>query len=197
MRYGRYLSYGAWGFGLTGFAGLYVSQKFGSENLLLLSLIFVLVASAYVSLEIIRSRQEPVTQGEYGPVGYLYGFQAVLSGLSYLLLTLCVLIPLLLWLMGWGDWLKASIQTRPGLLLLFGGLWLFLNQFGVVIGKTYAQIKGTATDGRIKHGISLLNGLLEKGISSILSMVGLLLMLLGLVSLFSGRGPLELLLSVL
>ncbi len=197
MRHGRFITYGVWGFGLTGLAGLYVSRIIESESLLLFSLVFLLVASVYVSLETILSRQEPVSHGEYSVLGYFYGLQAVLSGLSYLLLSLAVLLPVLLWLVGWGGWLQGFLKTNPGLLLVLGGLWLFLNQSGRVIGKTYAQIQGTATDGKIERGISLVNMLLEKGISTILSIAGLLLLLWGLISLCSGKGPLEMLLAVL
>lgn len=197
MRVGRYLSYGALGFGLTGLAGLYVSRETDSESLLLFSLVFILMGAAYVSLDTIVTRQESVSHGEYGPLGYLVGLQAVLSGLSTLLLVLAVLIPLLLWIMGWGGWVKDVIRTHPGLFLLLPGLWLFLNQFARVIGRTYAGIAGTATDGKLERGVSFVNALLEKSICAILSVVGLLLMLWGLVSLLSGRGPLDVLFSVL
>ncbi len=197
MHLRRYISYGIWGFGVTSLAGLYVSQKIGSERLLLFSLVFLLVSVVYVSLDTILSRQEPVSHGEYSILGYMYGLQAVLSGLSTLLLALAVLIPLLLWLVGWSDWLQAFLMSNPGLLLVLAGLWLFLSQFGRVIGKTYAQIKGTATDGKIERGISVINMLLEKGISTILSIAGLLLTLWGVISLFSGKGPLTLLVEIL
>ncbi|THB66414.1 MAG: hypothetical protein D6E12_10635 [Desulfovibrio sp.] len=168
-----------------------------SELLLQLGILFIVLAAIGAALHTIRTREEPVSLGEEGTIiGYLTGTQAVLSGLSHLILGLAVLIVVVAWILGQGKPLMDWTKENSGVIALVPGVWLFTHSLSVIIGKALSSV-GQIAQTKVDGAMIWLNVILEKAINVILCLVGLVLICVGCISLISGRGALEMVLGIL
>ena len=182
--------------GVPGVLGLLAWKWLQHPGLLVASLLLLLLASLFLGLEVIVKREEYVSHGDGSAWGYITGLQAVLSGLSHLMLALTLLAGAGISLLFGTRQLKILVGTYPGAPLVLGGLWLFFQGAGVVYGQALSGI-GSVPDNRVEAAVQLLNAMLEKGIHFILCLAGGLLAAWGAASLISGRGPMTLLAEVL
>lgn len=174
----------------AGLSGLLLWHWSGNTLPLAIGMLSLLFASVFLALEIIIKREEYVSHGDSWAWGYIQGFQAVMSGVSHLVLVLTVLGAGAIWFLAGAQTLQHYLRDYPGALLLLGGLWLFTHYVGVIFGQAISLV-GYYADSvaeKIIHGINIL---LEKGISLVLCLAGLVLVIVGGVSLLSGKGPLE------
>lgn len=181
---------------LLGMAGLVLGIRFGFEVLLPWSALLCVLGVMGFALEAVVRRREYLAKGDDTTGDYIYGFQAVSSGLSQLLLCLIVLAAAAAWVFPGHERLMKFIFTYPGALLMVFGACLLLQCIGCVFGRALSNL-GHPGVGPVDTAIMVFNGLLEKAISLILSVAGFSMIILGWWSLSSGKGPLELLLGLL
>jgi hypothetical protein len=180
----------------VGLAAFLLAARLDSTGLLKISAVLLLLGLCGVGLEIAWKREEYVARGDTMGWGHLSGLQAVASGVSYVVLALALLVPTLAWVAGVEEPLLAWVKTHSGAAVFVGGLWLFLNSVGVILGQAISNV-GLSPEGAADRVMFVVNAALEKVINMILGLVALALMALGMASLLLGKGPLTLLLQVL
>lgn len=181
---------------LAGIAGLALAKWLENEALMPYAFLLILFGCAGFALQTVFRREEYVSLGDEGIGAYLYGFQAVASGLSWLALTMMALIPLLVRLVLGAERLKAFIHGYPGFFLVLGGFWLASHSLGVIFGQALSNA-GHYASSRMESGVMMLNGLAEKAISCILAVSGTAVAVWGGWSLAADKGPVELLLGLI
>jgi hypothetical protein len=176
--------------------GLAASRAVESMALFGVSLAVALAASAAFALETIRKREEFISRGDSGGYGYLQGLQAVTSGLAHLILCLGLGAPVLAFLIGFGKAFLNWLSDHAWLPCLIFGMWLAMQSLGILAGQAISTV-GVVAEGPLDRAMVLLNAGLEKIINLILFLAGLGMILLGSAAFVAGKGPLELLLSLL
>lgn len=182
---------------VLGILGFVAARYLEMESLLPYSFIAVIVGSVFFAAETILKREEFVSFGDGASSGaYIYGFQAVSSGLAHLVLVPAVVLPAAGWFVVGKERLISFISEYPGIPIITGGLWLFLQYLGVIFGKALSGV-GRYSTSKADAVMLFFNSAAEKITSLMLCIVGLFLILWGLLSLVINRGPLDLLPSII
>lgn len=177
-----------------GLALLLFSRNLDTTALLKPAALLFLLGALGATLHTIRTRREPVSHDDGQITAAITGAQAVLSGLSRLVLVLAVLVAVTAWILDLGDALLAWSKENSGVYPLLAGLFLLLHGLGPVLGKA-VSMRGYVPVSKADATSILVITIVEKTVSLLLALVGLALAVFGLAALATGRGALEMALA--